>query len=277
MECDKMTDYKNLIDMHTHTDNSFDGNHSPVYMCEAACNKSLRAIAFTDHCEVDAYYKDNGERNVRQAYFEIAKAKSAFMGKILVLNGIELGQPAYDTETADKIISSQRFDIVLGSVHNLRNRQDFYFVEDFSKTDIKKDMREYFDEILIMLQWGKFDVLAHLTYPFRYLYSKNHIRENINDYKDQVDEILKLAAEKDMALEINTAGLRKPINRLSPEIDTVKRFKELGGKLISIGSDAHYAQHLAVGIKTAMDTAKEAGFDAVTLFQHRHAMEIPIE
>ena len=119
-----MEKYKHIIDMHTHTDNSFDGNHSTVYMCEAACNKGLRAIAFTDHCEVDAF-DASGERNVRQAFFEIAKAKSAFMGKLLVLNGIELGQPAYDIETAEKILASQKFDIVIGSVHNLRKREVF--------------------------------------------------------------------------------------------------------------------------------------------------------
>lgn len=272
-----MASYKSIIDMHTHTDNSFDGNHSPVYMCDAACNKGLRAIAFTDHCEVDAYYRDNGERNVRQAFFEIAKARSAFTGKLLVLNGIELGQPAYDIPTAEKIIASQKFDVVIGSVHNLRESQDFYFIEDFSAIDVEARLKEYFSEILTMLEWGNFDILAHLTYPFRYLYAKNNIREDIHRYQDQVDEILKLAAEKDIALEINAAGLRQPINRLSPEAETVARFKELGGRLVSVGSDAHYAQHIGVGIKDAMAAAKDAGFDCVTLFQKRQPMEIPIE
>ena len=272
-----MTEYRNLIDMHTHTDNSFDGEHSPVYMCEAACNKGLKVVAFTDHCEVDASRNGSWERNVRQAFFEIAKAKSAFTGKLLVLNGIELGQPAYDTETAKAILKSQKFDVVIGSVHNLRGQEDFYFTEDFSKTDIEGRMREYFNEILTMLQWGNIDILAHLTYPFRYLYSKNNIIEDIDKYKDQVDEILKLAAEKDIALEINTAGLRQPINRMSPEESTVKRFKELGGKYITIGSDAHYAQHLGVGIRNAMDAAKRAGFNCVALFQRRQLIEVPIE
>ncbi len=270
-----MENFKNIIDTHAHTDNSFDGNHSPVYMCEAACNKGLKALAFTDHCEVDAFNAD-GERNVRQAFFEIAKAKSAFTGKLLVLNGIELGQPAYDIETAEKILASQKFDVVIGSVHNLRNRQDFYYIEDFTGIDIKSTLEEYFNELLIMLEWGNFDILAHLTYPFRYLYSRNNIRVDINGYKTLVDQILSLAAEKNISLEINAAGLRQPINRLSPEFDTVKRFKELGGKYVSVGSDAHFAQHIAVGIKDAMKVAKEAGFDCVTLFQKRQPVEIPI-
>ena len=138
-------------------------------------------------------------------------------------------------------------------------------------------MNEYFDEILTMLEWGNFDILAHLTYPFRYLYARNNILVDINEYKSKVDEILKLTAEKNISLEINAAGLRQPINRLSPEIGTVARFKELGGQFVSVGSDAHFAQHIAVGIKDAMAVAKEAGFDCVTLFQKRQPVEIPIE
>lgn len=270
-----MTAFRNLIDMHNHTDNSFDGNHSPVYMCEAACNKGLRAIAFTDHCEVDAF-DDSAERNVRQAFFEIAKAKSAFTGKLLVLNGIELGQPAYNIPAAEKIIASQKFDVIIGSVHNLRNRQDFYFIEDFTKLDVNALMTEYFNEILTMLQWGNIDILAHLTYPFRYLFSRNNIVEDINGYANLVDEILKLCAESDIALEINSAGLRQPIGRLSPEFETVKRFRELGGKYVSVGSDAHYAKDVAVGIKDALIAAKDAGFESTVIFQKRHIIEIPI-
>ena len=270
-------EFKNIIDMHNHTDNSFDGNHSPMYMCETAVNKGLRAIAFTDHCEVDAFYKGNFDRSVRQAFFEVARAKSAFYGKLLVLNGIELGECGYDTETSEKIIASQKFDVVLGSVHNLRNKTDFYYIEDFTGRDIKEELNEYFDEELNMLEWGGFDVLAHLTYPFRYFYARNNIMIDIDDYKDKVDEILKLAAEKNIALEINTAGLRQPINRLSPEAQTVKRFKELGGKLISVGSDAHFAKDIGVGIKHAYEAALEAGFKSTVIFQRRSPIEIPIE
>ena len=100
---------------------------------------------------------------------------------------------------------------------------------------------------------------------------------DIDDYKDKVDEILKLAAEKNIALEINTAGLRQPINRLSPEAQTVKRFKKLGGKLISVGSDAHFAKDIGVGIKHAYEAALEAGFKSTVIFQRISPIEIPIE
>ena len=115
-----MTEYKKRMDMHTHTDNSPDGNHSTMYLCECAEQTGLRAIAFTDHCEVDAYYKDHYDRAAFQAYFEVVKARSVFRGRLIVAAGIELGQPAYDPALAEQILSKFDYDVVIGSVHNLR-------------------------------------------------------------------------------------------------------------------------------------------------------------
>ena len=272
-----MSNYKNLIDLHTHSDNSPDGTHAPIYMSDAAVNKNIRAIAFTDHCEVDVYYKENYDRGMRQAFFEAAKAKSAYRGTLVVLNGIELGQPMYDLPLAEKILAAQKYDFVLGSIHNLRDVPDFYYIHDYESIDREALLREYFHEIYLMVEWGGIDSIAHLTYPFRYIYEYNHIDEDIDTYSDQIDAILELAAKKDIALEINTSGLRQPINKLLPEYKTIRRFRELGGQLITIGSDAHYAQHIGVGIKQAYDAALEAGFKTIAMFQRRNPIEIPIE
>lgn len=270
--------YKNIVDLHVHTDNSFDGNHSATFFCEKAEMMDLRALAFTDHCEVDQFRgDDNYEKRIFQAFFEIAKVRSAFRGKLLILNGIELGQPAYDIETANDIVSRYDYDHVLGSVHNLRGGEDFYFMKNLSLDDAEKLLKQYFDEIIEMLKWGKFDVLAHLTYPLRYFYSQSNLDIDLNNFKKQIDEILLLTAKTDKALEINTAALRQPLNKLSPEVDIVKRFKELGGKYVSVGSDAHYAEHLACDIDMAYSCALEAGFDSITFFQKHTPMQMKIE
>ena len=269
---------KNIVDLHVHTDNSFDGNHSATFFCEQAEFMDLRALAFTDHCEVDQFEGDpTYEKRIFQAFFEIAKVRSAFRGKLLVLNGIELGQPAYDIETANKIINSHDYDQILGSVHNLRGGDDFYFMENLTLPEAEKLLKEYFDALIEMLHWGNFDVLAHLTYPLRYFYSKSNLDIDLNKFKNQIDEILLLTAKSDKALEINTAALRQPLNKLSPEVDIVKRFKELGGKYVTVGSDAHYAEHLAADIDMAYSCAIEAGFDSITFFQKRTPIQMKIE
>lgn len=270
--------FKNIVDLHVHTDNSFDGNYSATFFCEKAEMTELRAIAFTDHCEVDQFNGEvHNEKGVFQAFFEIAKVRSAFRGKLLVLNGIELGQPAFDTETADKILSRFDFDQVIGSVHNLRGGEDFYYMKDVPMDEAKRLLKEYFDEIIIMLEWGNFDVLAHLTYPLRYFYSQSGLSIDLSEFKEQTDKILRLTAEKNIALEINTAALRQPLQQLSPEVDLIKRFHELGGKYITVGSDAHYVEHLAADIDMAYSAAKEAGFDCVTIFQNRTPIQMKIE
>lgn len=270
--------YKNIVDLHVHTDNSFDGNHSATFLCEKAEFLDLRAVAFTDHCEVDQFKTDSQyEKRIMQAFFEVSKARSAFMGKLLVLNGIELGQPAFDKERSNDIVSRYDYDQILGSVHNLRNGEDFYYMENLSYEEASEYLKIYFDEIIEMLHWGNFDVLAHLTYPLRYFYSKSGLSFDLNNFKKQIDEILLLTAKQDKALEINTAGLRQPLNKLQPETDIIKRFREFGGKLVTVGSDAHYAEHLAMDIDKAYDAALSAGFTEIAFFQRRTPMLMKIE
>lgn len=269
--------YQRLIDMHVHSDNSPDGNHTAMYVCEKAELMGVRALAFTDHCEVDSYYDESYDKRTQQAYFEVTKAQSAFRGKVLVLKGVELGQGHYDTELADKILARYPYDVVIGSIHNLKQKQDFYFMESFTEDTVRELVKEYFDEIRNMIDWGKFDILAHLTYPFRYFYSKSGISVNINDYKEQVDDILKTLVKSEKALEINSAGLRQPIKKLSPEFETVRRFKELGGEYITFGSDAHYADDLAKGVQEAYDAMRKAGFKMMTFYQQRTPLQVPIE
>ena len=270
--------YKNIVDLHVHTDNSFDGNHSATFFCERAEVLDLRALAFTDHCEVDQFKGDpDYEKRIFQAFFEVSKVRSAFRGKMIVLNGIELGQPAFDIETADDIINRYDYDQVIGSVHNLRGGEDFYFMENLSMDEAKSLLKQYFDEIIIMLEWGNFDVLAHLTYPLRYFYSQSNLNIDLSEFDDQINKIFKLTIEKGIALEINTAALRQPLNKLSPEINLIKKFKEMGGRYVTVGSDAHYAEHLASDIDVALDAALEAGFECVTFFQKRTPMLMKIE
>ena len=264
-----------LIDTHIHSDNSPDGNHSCMFICENAAAKGLRAIAITDHCETDSYYRDHYDRSSMQSYFEILKAKASYTGKLIVLRGIELGQPTYDTALADKILSMQEYDMVIGSIHNLRDRQDFYYMEHFEEKQAYALMDEYLDELLLLTEWGKFDTLAHITYPLRYFYAKSGIRVDMDRFRKKTDELLALLAEKERALEINTAGLRQPISELSPERELVRRFRELGGQYITFGSDAHYAEHLAAHFAEAREAAEYAGFDSCVFFQNHHPMVIP--
>ena len=126
-----------IIDTHVHTDNSPDGHHSAMYMCECAEMAGLRAIAFTDHVEADAYRRDHYDRVALQSFIDVTKARSAFRGKLLVCAGVELGQPMYDVATSEEILANLPYDMVIGSVHNFQNEQDFmYLVDSFHEAGI---------------------------------------------------------------------------------------------------------------------------------------------
>ncbi len=271
--------YRRIMDLHTHTDNSFDGNHSAMRMCESAQAKGLRAIAFTDHIEIDFFKQNNFDRTASQSYFEVAKARSAFRGRLLVCEGIELGQATYDSDTAEALLKQYNYDIVIGSIHNLRGMLDFWYLkyEDYDDDGIDKLLREYFDELITLAEWGKFDTMAHITYPLRYICGEHGRTVDITKYSEQIDTILETLAKNDKALEINTSGLRQKLGVTMPDESYVKRFKELGGKYITIGSDAHFSEHIGAGIDVGMDIALRCGFDSVTLFQNREAVSIGIE
>lgn len=270
--------FKNIVDLHTHTDNSFDGNHSTMFLCENACMKGIRAIAFTDHLEMDVFLKNNFDRTAIQSFFETAKARSAFSGKLIVCVGAELGQAVYDTAVSDKLLSMMKYDFVIGAIHNLPNIQDFYYM-DFSdeSIDYMDLLSQYFEWELKLAQWDGFDTLAHLTYPLRYIVGNYGKPVDMSKFSEIIDEILLTLIKNKKSLEINTAGLRQPIGITSPDESIIRRYKQLGGELITIGSDAHYAEHLGAGIEQGYELALKCGFDKVALYQGRNPTLIPIE
>ena len=272
--------YKNILDLHVHTDNSFDGHHSAVFLCETAVENGMRAVAFTDHVEMDFFRENHFDRTARQSYFEAVKARSAFTGKLIVCAGLELGQPTYNLPESEDLVQLYSYDVIVASIHNLRRQKDFYFLRregTLPDDTIDAMLREYFDEMLKLVQWGKFDVLAHLTYPLRYLHNAQGLGHiDLKPYAEVIDAILETAARNRLALEINTAGLRQDYGQLVPDEAMVRRFRQLGGQHVTFGSDAHYAHHLGQDIEHGMDMALRCGFTHVTLFQQREALTVEI-
>lgn len=270
--------YHNIIDQHIHTDNSFDGNHNVMFICEKALENNLRGVAFTDHCEVDA--KNTVFRKITvPAYVEVMHARKAFVGKLIVGEGIEIGQGIYNKKIAEEIISAFNYDFVLGSIHNLENEKDFYWY-DYSSCDdekIKDLLTKYFDAEIELAKWNNFDSLAHLTYPLRYIVGEQKFKVDLNDYNDQIEEIFDLLIKNEKALEINTSGLRQDIGDFLPTRMLVEKFKKMGGKYITIGSDAHFAYDVGKGCEDGMRMAVEVGFNKMALYEHREPVLINIE
>ena len=126
-----------IIDLHTHTINSPDGNHEALFMAETARDNKIHTVAFTDHCEVDYYYKDNYDKVVENSFKDVSLVSEKLQGQINILKGIELAQPHYIPELAKENIDSHNYDVVIGSIHNLREQEDFIIGKALTELTLK--------------------------------------------------------------------------------------------------------------------------------------------
>ena len=178
----------------------------------------------------------------------------------------ELTKKAY--EIAD-------FDFILASVHNLFEEEDFYYLE-YNERNVKPLLTRYFDELLDTAKNADFDSLAHLTYPFRYIVERTDIRPDTAEYADVIDEIFLTLARRNKSLEINTSGLFKPINSTLPDLDLIRRFRELGGSMVTVGSDAHNCKDLGAGLEEGIKLARMCGFKSFTVYENRQPKQVAI-
>lgn len=276
-----MNELKGLIDCHTHTYYSPDSDADPEKMVEKAIDLGLEAYAITDHCECNRWYSIehyNAEPNEHDTYefgkdFErslsnTSKLKEIYKSKINLVCGIELGQATHDFEIADKAASDNRLDFIIGSMHELPNRPDFCFIkyENYTKSEIDKLLEDYFSELLKLCKWSKFDVLGHLTYTLRYIEGEYGLKIDLSKYDDIIEECFKTIIQKSKGIEINTSGLRQKYGKPFPELKYIKLYKELGGEIISLGSDAHTVSDLGKGIAECVLLAQQSGFKYLTYF-----------
>ena len=267
---------KRLIDMHTHSDNSPDGVHSPMYMCEHAVARGLRGIAITDHCEIDKFIEHKYASTVFHSFFECAKARNAFEGQLLVLIGLEIGQHLSNVDLCKKLLDKYPYDFVLGSVHTPRGMtQDIKEIE-YDKLDVYEFMNNYFDELTEVANLDLCDALAHITCPMRRIQGKYHIDFDYGRVQESLDRLLLAIIKNGKALEVNTSGLRQDIGLMMPEEKIVRHYRELGGKYITIGSDSHTVHDIGAGIEEAMKMVKRCGFDKITFYVSRQAIQIDI-
>lgn len=254
-------------DFHIHTDSSPDGESSIIEICEAAINKHLSCIAVTDHCEMDSFYKDRYNIGYRQSFVEVKKAIEIFAGQLDTRFGIELGQATADTAAAETVCTMP-YDVILGSIHNMPGLRDFYFL-DYTGIDVKKLFSDYLHELLKLAVWGKFDVIAHITYPLRYINGECGYNLRTEDFGEEFRSIFIELINRGISLEINTSGLRQKIGETLPDIFCLKLYKSLGGELVTLGSDAHSANEVGLGIEQGISIAKQAGFSKHCIFKSR--------
>lgn len=263
-------------DMHMHTWFSTDSEACPRDMADEAVRKGLKTICFTDHFDKDDLeWGEEGIFDVDAYFVEMQKLQEEYAGKLNIRIGIELGLRTYLEDYYEELTKKYPFDFVIGSVHNVPYKKDaegniLYTdpaAEKLStdRTD-KEAYRLMMETTLENVRTSDcFQTLGHLDYVVRY--GKSREKEySYTDYADIIDEILKLLIEKEKGLEVNSAGLKYGLPFAHPHPDVLKRYRELGGEIITIGADAHKPEHIAYDFAKAEEILKSCGFKYYTEF-----------
>ena len=266
-----------MYDQHIHSKYSQDGHHDIMEIAQRAVERGMRGITITDHfdlCDAEIGYRFymDCEQERRRAF---EQAREAYADRLEIRWGIEVGHPYLMPEVAQAFFSSRQFDFVLGAVHFLRGDRDIYLIDYSSPAVVDAVLKEYFTDMLELLRFGGFDSLAHLDYPLRVMNGKIPA-PTVAGYQAYIDPILQEVVRQDISLEINTRGFMDWKKRQEPEDWVLARYYELGGRRITIGSDAHVLGAVGFDIDRAIEKAKEIGFTELMFYRERKPCAIPL-
>lgn len=272
---------ENLVaDMHTHSENSHDSTCRIEDMCLSQIKNGTKIFAVTDHFDTDSFKNYDIFTPIWTSCKTTYKLNEKYKDKIRILSGIEISEGFWHPEQNKKAVFFFDYDVVIGSVHLVKYRDLTYAYSkiDFSKLNkntVIEYMDTYFDDVITMVKTSDFDILAHLTCPLRYIKGKYNIDIDIHRYMDKIEQILNLIIKKGIALEVNTSSYEN-INSCMPSTDILKKYYDMGGYLLTLGSDAHTAQNASKNFNKAIEEIKEIGFNNIFYYTNREQIQITI-
>lgn len=250
-------------DQHTHSSFSSDSSEPLLEMAKAAENRGLHTLCLTEHMDPD-YPTGEFLLDTRAYREELLRVRE--QTSIELLFGVELGLMDYLAPRLREYAAAWDFDLVIGSSH-LVDGEDPYYPEYFERLGSKNGVLRYFESILANIGAADcFDVYGHLDYVVRYSPEKGY---EPTDFCEIIDEILRLLISKGKGIEINTAGIASGLGYVHPHEFILKRYRELGGEIVTIGSDAHDKTRVAADFDKAREALEAAGFTHYTIFRDR--------
>lgn len=265
-------------DYHVHTLFSSDCETKPTELVEKAISLGMKEICFTDHVDFD-YPPENGkiifQIDVKDYFNQFTAIKEKYRGRIKVKIGIELGLNPSIEEENSVFVKENDFDFIIGSSH-IVGGIDPYYPEYWENKNTKDGIMAYYEAILRnVTTFNDYDVYGHLDYIRRYVKDSNYVYVD-SDFYDITDMIFKNIIYKGHGIELNTRGLTDGITNFIPTITLLKRYHDLGGEVITLGSDSHYLKNLGYAFTTAKDILINTGFKYISTFENRTPSFIPL-
>ena len=262
-------------DVHMHCGFSNDSETRPEDMVESAIAKGLSVICFTDHYDKDNLdWGDEAIFDVESYFQKMIELREEYRDQIDIRIGAEIGMQPYLAEYYQDFMAQHPFDFVIGSVHSVLEHD--VALDFFQKHSDPEGYKIYFKEMLQDVQKIKsYDVLGHLDYIVRYS-NQGSKGFDLNDYMDIIEEILKQVIAHGKGIEMNMSGLKYGLGAPHPQPEIIKRYRELGGEIITVGADGHIPEHIAYDYHLADDILKSCGFKYYTEFKGRKPLFVKI-
>lgn len=237
-----------MFDFHMHSTVSFDAFSTAKEMVDAAASTGLKQICFTDHLDYDPL--DDPKKFVFDTQIYNDTYDNLYHPDVKIFLGMEFGMLPDNVETMKADLKRRPFDFVLGSIHFVED-VDIYYDTFWKGKTMDQAERRYLEQTLACVKaHDGFDVLGHLTYASKAMSNPTHRPILYERHSDLVDEILRTLAQKCKGLEVNTSGLDR-CGVFLPTAEYLRRFKELGGEIVTVGSDAHNAERVGQNCREA--------------------------
>ncbi len=255
-----------LADYHTHSLCSFDGSAPLTALAQTAVDTGLTELCLTDHCDLlNTQGKPDLSFRWEPVEEQLSQARALYGDRLTIRAGVELGGAWEFPDFCRELVSHPGLDFVLGSVHNLSLADgglDFYYVNYKSEEDCYYVLDRYFDCMERLSQMDCWDVLAHIIYPLRYMNCRDGQRASLERYEQQLRRIFRRVVDTGRGIEVNTCRGET----IGDWRWTLKLYKDCGGTLLTLGSDAHLAPDVGKGLREAAGLVRELGFDSIARY-----------
>jgi histidinol-phosphatase (PHP family) len=261
------------MDYHVHSNYSVDGVGKIRDYCRRAVEIGLMEIVFTEHFDYHPLDPGTGYFDFAGYSKEIEQAREEFGRYLTVKMGLEMGETHLYQEKTARFLANKDFDFLIGSVHWIE--QQALHIDFCCSKKVDEAFKRYFHEVAELVRGGGFHVLAHLDVLKRYTPSW-YPQFDAERYREEILTILENLIEKGIGLEINTSGLRFGLKETLPSRTILSWYKNMGGEIITIGSDSHRVVDLASGLWDGYELAKGLGFRYITGYSkgkiHLHSL-----
>jgi histidinol-phosphatase (PHP family) len=246
-------------------------------MAEAACKRGLTGLAFTEHAEWIP--EDEGYGYLKpQAYFDALVSlrrtladRSQNAGGLTLLAGVELGNPHEFPQEVSEILAAWPWDIALGSLHWVDGKLGCTPVA--FENGLELFYQRYFETLIVMVREADYDILGHLDIVRRDSWMLCQRVLPLAPYADLIRHVLRMVIKRGKGIEVNTSGWRKGMAMPLPDLEVLRWYYQLGGRLLVFGSDAHAADQIAWRFDRARELALAAGFTRLPRFEKRRVAD----